>query len=53
MATEVTVELSDDLAHQVDERLVEIETDRLAEELPDADREEIEAAVRRRFGVDK
>jgi len=46
---EVTIELPDELADQVDERLVEIETDRLAEELPGADREEIEAAVRRQL----
>ena len=46
--TEVTIELDDELTERVEERVVQVETDRLAEELPGADREEIEAAVRRR-----
>jgi len=44
----VTIDLDDELAEEIDERVVQVEADRLAEELPGADREEIEAAVRRR-----
>jgi len=43
---EVTICLDDGLEEQIEERVVQIETDRLAEERPDLDRAEIEEAVR-------
>lgn len=49
----VTFEIDRDLAREIDERIVQIETSRLMDELPDrfqgVSRAEVEEAVRRRI----
>lgn len=46
---EVTIDLDDDLIEALDERIVQIEVDRIADRFPDEDREKIEDLVRAEF----